>query len=88
MISGDFIHSFGDAHIYDNHQDQIKEQLAREEKPLPKLLISPWLDQSISEKHFENDLNEWIHSISPSDFGVDQYDPHPSIKGKLSTGLK
>lgn len=88
MIPGEFIHTFGDAHIYDNHQDQIKEQLTREEKPLPKLLISPWLDQSISEKHFENDLNEWIHSISPSDFGVDQYDPHPPIKGKLSTGLK
>lgn len=88
MIPGEFIHTFGDAHIYDNHLDQIKEQLTREEKPLPKLLISPWLDQSISEKHFENDLNEWIHSISPSDFGIDQYDPHPPIKGKLSTGLK
>ena len=88
MVPGEFIHTFGDVHIYDNHKEQVNEQLTREPYDLPKLEFSEWFKNSIKEEHWENDLDEWILSLKPTDFGVKNYNPHPSIKGKLSTGLK
>ena len=64
---GDFIHTFGDAHIYTNHMEQIELQLSRKPKTLPTLKINP----------NRTDLFEFEFS----DFSIENYDPHPHIKG-------
>ena len=66
----EFIHTFGDAHIYLDHVDQIKEQLSREPRPLPKL----WLNPEIKN----------IFDFTIDDVKVLDYDPWPAIKGKVS----
>lgn len=68
---GEFIHTIGDAHIYVNHIDQIKEQLSRECKSLPTLKILNDNAKSITEFKYE-------------DFEVVNYDPHPVIKGAIA----
>jgi len=80
MVPGDFIHTFGDVHIYDNHIDQIDEQLSREPKKLPDLKLTNDID-------WQNyDLDKiWNWGIQL--FELKDYNPHPAIKGKLSTGL-
>lgn len=67
---GTFIHTFGDSHIYLNHVDQVKIQLEREPRPLPKLLINKNV-KSIFDFEFY-------------DFVLHDYDPHPRIKGSVS----
>ena len=67
---GDFIHTFGDAHIYDNHSNQIDEQLKRTPKSLPKIIINPNIDDIFKFKY--------------EDFQLINYDPYPLIKGKVS----
>lgn len=67
---GDFVHTFGDAHIYKNHVEQVNLQLSRELKPLPKMKINP---------HVKN-----IFSFKYSDFTLEGYDPHPAIKGDVA----
>ena len=67
---GEFIHTFGDVHIYGNHIEQVKEQLSREPKELPQLLI----DDSVKE----------IDDFRPEHAKLANYDPHPTIKAELS----
>ena len=67
---GDFVHTFGDAHIYSNHTDQISMQLSRSPRKLPRLNIKRKVD-SIFDFKFE-------------DFEIINYNPHPHIKGKVS----
>lgn len=67
---GDFIHTFGDAHIYNNHIEQVKLQLTREPKPLPKMWINPEIKSLFDFKY--------------EDFELKDYDAHPHIKGKVS----
>jgi len=67
-----FIHSFGDAHIYLNSIDQVKEQISREPKPLPTLKI-PNLNSIEDLKKFTVD-----------DFTLENYDPHPPIKARMA----
>ena len=67
---GDFIHTFGDAHIYTNHMEQIELQLSRKPKTLPTLKINP----------NRTDLFEFEFS----DFSIENYDPHPHIKGAVA----
>ena len=67
---GEFIHTFGDAHIYTNHFEQVKLQLSRKTKKLPKLLINRKVND-IFDFQFE-------------DFEILNYDPHPHIKGAVS----
>ncbi|WP_461632088.1 thymidylate synthase [Labilibaculum euxinus] len=67
---GEFIHTLGDAHIYMNHMDQVKLQLSREPKELPVLKINPEV-KSIFDFKFK-------------DFSLENYDPHPHIKGAIS----
>ena len=67
---GDFIHTLGDAHIYLNHLSQVEEQLGRESRPLPRMVINP-------------DVKD-IFSFRYDDFHLEGYDPHPAIKGEVS----
>lgn len=67
---GDFVHTFGDLHLYRNHFDQAREQLTRHPRPLPQMQIRT-SHASIAEYEFE-------------DFVLDGYDPHPTIKAPVA----
>jgi thymidylate synthase len=67
---GDFVHTLGDAHIYNNHFDQANEQLSRDLRPLPQMKINP-------------DVKD-IFSFKYEDFTLENYDPHPAIKGLVA----
>ena len=67
---GEFVHTFGDAHIYRNHFDQVREQLTREPRQLPVMRLNPEV----------NDLLDFTYE----DFTLEGYDPHPAIKGVVS----
>lgn len=67
---GEFVHTFGDVHIYSNHIEQVKLQLSRTPYPLPKLLINP------ERKHIEDFVYE--------DFTLENYQFHPHIKGDVA----
>ncbi|MBR9861336.1 thymidylate synthase [bacterium] len=67
---GEFIHSFGDAHIYNNHFEQVQEQLSRESRPYPQIKLNPEV-RSVFDFEYE-------------DIELLNYDPHPLIRGKVS----
>jgi thymidylate synthase len=91
MVPGEFIHTFGDVHIYDNHMNAVNEQLTREPRKLPKLVFSElvrWNCIDDGGKPFEpielfkeGVLGEW-------EFSIQGYNPYPKIKAELSTGMK
>ena len=70
LEAGDFVHTFGDAHIYNNHQEQIELQLSREPKPLPKMILNP-------------DIKN-IFDFTFDDFTLVDYEHHPHIKGTVA----
>ncbi len=70
LAPGEFVHTFGDAHLYLNHLDQAREQLTRDPRPLPQMKINPEI-RSIFEFRF-------------GDFTLENYDPHPSIKAPIA----
>lgn len=67
---GEFIHSFGDAHIYTDHFEQVEEQLSREARPYPKLRLNPEIKS--------------IYNFDYDDFELLDYNPHPLIRAKVS----
>jgi thymidylate synthase len=67
---GEFIHTFGDVHIYKNHLEQVKLQLTREPRALPKMKLNPNVKNIFDFKY--------------EDFELVGYDPHPHIKGEVS----
>ncbi len=84
MVPGEYIHTFGDVHIYDNHRDQVLEQIGREPKKLPEFdmngsLIMQW--QELKDIKIDD-------SMSYKDFEIINYESHPPIKAELSTGMK
>jgi len=68
--AGEFIHTFGDAHIYNNHMEQLELQRSRPPKPLPKMILNPEIKN--------------IFDFTFDDFTLVDYDPHPHIKGKVA----
>ncbi|HEY9384098.1 MAG TPA: thymidylate synthase [Gemmatimonadales bacterium] len=70
LAPGEFIHSFGDAHLYLNHLEQAREQLSREPRQLPLLRINPGV-RELEQFRFE-------------DFALDSYDPHPAIRAPVA----
>lgn len=67
---GEFVHTTGDTHIYTNHFEQVREQLSREPKALPRMILNPEI-KSVFDFRYE-------------DFTLEGYDPHPLIKGKVA----
>ena len=70
LAVGDFVHSFGDVHLYLNHMDQALTQLERDPRPLPTLRLNP----AVSD----------IFEFTYEDIEIVDYDPHPSIKAPIS----
>jgi thymidylate synthase len=67
---GEFIHTFGDYHIYTNHLDQVKLQLSRQPRALPTMWINPDVRQ--------------LSMFQYQDFRLENYDPHPAIKAPVA----
>ncbi len=67
---GEFIHTLGDAHIYTNHLEQVRTQLTREPRPLPKMVLEPTVTD--------------IFAFRPEHFHLEGYNPHPALHGTVS----
>jgi thymidylate synthase len=70
LTPGDFVHTFGDLHLYQNHLEQAREQLTRDCRSLPRMKLNPAIKN--------------IHDFSFGDFELVGYDPHPSIKAPIA----
>jgi thymidylate synthase len=67
---GDFVHTFGDLHLYSNHREQAEVQLSREPRALPVMKVNPAVKD--------------IHDFQFSDFELVGYDPHPAIRAPIA----
>jgi thymidylate synthase len=70
LLPGDFVHSFGDVHLYDNHERQARLQLERQPRALPRMRLNPEVKD--------------IFSFKPEDFELEGYDPYPGIRAPVA----
>ena len=70
LAPGEFVHTFGDAHLYSNHVEQAREQLSRQPRPLPRMRLNPEVGS--------------VFEFGPDDFELAGYDPHPPIRAAVA----
>jgi thymidylate synthase len=70
LEAAEFVHTFGDLHLYQNHLEQAREQLTRDFRPLPRMELNPAVKN--------------IHDFRYEDFTLVGYDPHPAIKAAIA----
>jgi len=70
LAVGDFVHTLGDAHLYSNHFEQAREQLARSPRPLPQLRLNPEVRD--------------LFAFQYEDIAIEGYEPHPAIKAPVA----
>ena len=70
LKAGEFVHTFGDLHLYNNHMEQVREQLSREPRALPAMTLNPAVTN--------------IHDFRFEDFTLSEYDPLPAIKAPVA----
>lgn len=70
LAPGEFVHTFGDLHLYANHREQAQLQLTREPRPLPTMTLNPEVTDLFAFKY--------------DDFALEGYDPHPAIKAAIA----
>jgi len=70
LKAGDFVHSFGDAHLYSNHHEQAELLLSREVRPLPRLVLNPKVTS--------------LFDFTYDDITIEGYDPHPAISAPVA----
>ena len=70
LKAGEFVHTLGDAHLYLNHLEQARLQLARPPRPLPRMVLNPAATDLFAFRY--------------EDFSLEGYDPHPHIKAKVA----
>jgi thymidylate synthase len=70
LALGDFVHTFGDVHLYSNHVEQAKLQLSRDIRPLPQMIINPQVKDIFGFKY--------------EDFTLENYNPHPAIAADVA----
>lgn len=70
LAAGEFVHTFGDVHIYHNHLEQMREQIAREPLPFPQLVVP--------------EVVENIFAVNPQDISLQNYQAHPHIRGEIA----
>jgi thymidylate synthase len=70
LAPGEFVHTFGDLHLYKNHLEQAREQIGRQIRPLPQMRLNPAIKN--------------IHDFGFEDFELQNYDPHPAIKAPIA----
>jgi thymidylate synthase len=87
MIPGEFVHTFGDVHIYDNHTEAVEEQLKRTPTALPKLKLSSDINWGYVIENPVHSIDELFKGLKFEDFVLENYTPQESIKAELSTGL-
>jgi thymidylate synthase len=84
MVPDELIGNLGDTHLYLNHIEQANEQIDREPFELPTLKFSDWYMNANEEKHSETVFDDWVLSLKPEDFILENYQSHPTIKAPLS----
>jgi thymidylate synthase len=76
-----FTYFIGDAHIYENHLDMVKEQLAREPHPSPRLVLSDRIPDYAKTGKYEP---EWLEKVEPADFSLEGYQHHPPLTAPMA----
>jgi thymidylate synthase len=88
MIPGKFIWIGGDTHIYENHLEQVNEQLSRTPTELPQLKFSENINWNYTINHSVHHIDELLKYLTIDDFKIENYNPQEKIIGKLNAGLK
>lgn len=82
LESGELVHTFGDLHIYANHEEQVREQLSRDPRHNPMLGVTQI--ETLHPKASAHDIRTTIQHLSVGNFGLAEYDPHPKLSAPVA----